>query len=153
MENKSLSVAKYIFNAVEDKHVTPMQLIKLTYIANGFMLGQNGRPLFDEKVEAWRYGPVISSVYQAVRKFGGNKIEDLNEITDGEFTNDEKSVMDLVAKKYGKYDGVTLSAATHMPETPWSITWERSKANAVISDDLIENFYKGILSKPSHNSI
>lgn len=153
MDNKSLSVAKYIFNSVEDKHVTPMQLIKLTYIANGYMLGLHGRTLFDEKVEAWRYGPVIPSVYQAVRKYGGNKIENLDNLPDGNFTADEEEIMQTVAKVYGKSDGITLSSATHMPDTPWSITWQQSKANAVISDDLIENFYKGILSKPSHNSI
>lgn len=153
MTNKSLSAAKYIFNAVEDKHVTPMQLIKLTYIANGYMLGLHGRTLFDEKVEAWRYGPVIPSIYQTVRKFGGNKITDLDSIDDGSFGVEEKDVMAEIAKIYGKYDGVTLSAATHKPETPWSITWQRSKANAIIPDDLIENFYKSILSKPSHSSV
>jgi uncharacterized phage-associated protein len=150
---KSLSVAKYIFNAVKDKHVTPMQLIKLVYIANGYMLGLYGKTLYDESVQAWRYGPVIPSVYKAVRSFGSNKIEDLDDVADGEFDSDETHVMDMVADVYGQYDGLTLSSATHMPNTPWSITWEQSKANAHISDDLIENFYKGILQQGSHSSI
>lgn len=153
MDNKSLSVAKYIFNAVEDKHVTPMQLIKLAYIANGYMLGLHGRTLFDEKVEAWRYGPVIPSVYKAVRNFGGNKIENLDSVADGIFSQEEKDVMGQVARKYGKYDGITLSSATHKPETPWSMTWGQNKSNAPISDDLIENFYKGILQQGTHSSI
>ena len=153
MDNKSLSVAKYIFNAVEDTHVTPMQLIKLAYIANGYMLGLHGRTLFDEKVEAWRYGPVIPSVYKAVRNFGGNKIENLDSVTDGEFSPEEKGVMEKVAHIYGKYDGITLSSATHRPETPWSMTWKQNKSNAPISDDLIENFYKGILQQGTHSSI
>lgn len=153
MDNKSLSVAKYIFNAVEDKHVTPMQLIKLAYIANGYMLGLHGRTLFDEKVEAWRYGPVIPSVYKAVRSFGGNKIENLDSVADGTFSQEEKDVMEQVACKYGKYDGITLSSATHKPETPWSRTWGQNKSNAPISDDLIENFYKGILQQGTHSSI
>lgn len=153
MDNKSLSVAKYIFNAVEDKHVTPMQLIKLAYIANGYMLGLHGRTLFDEKVEAWRYGPVIPSIYKAVRNFGGNKIENLDSVTDGEFSPEEEAVMEKVARIYGEYDGITLSSATHRPETPWSMTWKQNKSNAPISDDLIENFYKGILQQGTHSSI
>lgn len=153
MENKSLSAAKYIFNAVEDKHVTPMQLIKLAYIANGYMLGLHGKTLFDEKVEAWRYGPVIPSVYRAVRSFGGNKIENLDTISDGIFSQEEKDVMTRVAQTYGKHDGIALSSATHKSDTPWSITWKQNKSNAPISDDLIENFYKGILQQGTHSSI
>ena len=153
MNNKSLSVAKCIFNAVEDQHVTPMQLIKLAYIANGYMLGLHGKTLFDEKVQAWRYGPVIPSIYKAVRNFGGNKIENLDDVEKGDFTKEEQEVMELVARIYGKYDGITLSSATHKPETPWSLTWKQNKSNAPISDDLIENFYKGILQQGTHSSI
>ena len=49
---KSLAVAKYMLNkqrAAGDS-VTPMQLIKLVYIAHGLMLGAYGRPLVDEPI-------------------------------------------------------------------------------------------------------
>jgi len=37
--------------------LTPMQVLKLAYIAHGWQLGLHGRPLINEPVEAWKYGP------------------------------------------------------------------------------------------------
>ena len=52
------------------RRLTPMQLIKLTYIAHGFSLAIKNRPLLDESVEAWRYGPVIPSLYRKLKSYG-----------------------------------------------------------------------------------
>ena len=70
--SKSLAVAQHMINRCTqagDPAITPMQLIKLVYIAHGYMLGKHGRPLLDEAVQAWQYGPVVPSVYQAVKSF------------------------------------------------------------------------------------
>ena len=48
-----------------------MQLLKLSYLAHGFKLGITGHPLSNENLEAWRYGPVFPSIYQAF-KLGTN---------------------------------------------------------------------------------
>ncbi|MBV9510077.1 MAG: DUF4065 domain-containing protein, partial [Caulobacteraceae bacterium] len=49
--------------------LTPMQLLKLVYIAHGWMLGLAGRPLIRDEVQAWQYGPVIPPLYNAVRSY------------------------------------------------------------------------------------
>ena len=51
----------------DGRSLTPLQLIKLTYIAHGWMLTLYGRPLIVDEVEAWKYGPVIPDLYQATR--------------------------------------------------------------------------------------
>ncbi len=152
--NKSLAAAKYILQRQQAKGdaVTPMQLIKLAYIAHGYMLGTHGRPLLNEYVEAWQYGPVVPTVYHAVKGFRSAPVKDVA----GELSllsDDEKSVLDVVADTYAKYDGVTLSAATHKLGTPWQITWEKWGKSSPISNDLIENFYAEILKQPSHSSL
>ncbi|MDT4864406.1 hypothetical protein FQZ97_991680 [compost metagenome] len=69
------------------------------------------------------------------------------------FSDAERAVMDHVVNVYGPHDAVVLSAATHKPGTPWSITWERFGQNSTISNDLIENFYRHLLAQPTHSSL
>lgn len=49
-----------------------LKLIKLVYIH----LGVNKKPLIRENVEAWKYGPVIRSVYDAFKGYGKLSITD-----------------------------------------------------------------------------
>lgn len=155
--HKSLAVAQHMIERCAedgDPAVTPMQLIKLVYVAHGYMLGLHGRPLLDEAVQAWQYGPVVPSVYQAVKKFQSAPVTAVpNGGSPVAFTNDELTVMNTVAKTYGKCSGIVLSSATHRPGTPWTMTWSASGKNAPISNDLIESFYRDLLSKPSHSSL
>lgn len=44
-----------------------LQLIKLTYIAHGWHLAYYQQPLIDEAVEAWYYGPMITSIRDCFR--------------------------------------------------------------------------------------
>lgn len=47
MGSKSLAVAQYLVDQAPTA-VTPMKLLKLAYIAHGYMLGMHGEPLLDE---------------------------------------------------------------------------------------------------------
>lgn len=154
---KSLSAAQYILSAVTrsgDGSVTPMQLIKLVYIAHGYMLGTHGKPLLDESVEAWQYGPVVRSVYDAVKKHRSSPVPCVDGAdSDFHFSSDEKAIMDKVAAVYGKHDGIVLSSATHKQGTPWQLTWSANGKNASVSNDLIENFYSSLLKQGKHSAL
>lgn len=56
-----LTVADTILKIAKSKGkaLTPMQLVKLTYIAHGWSLALHEKGLFKNKIEAWQYGPVI----------------------------------------------------------------------------------------------
>ncbi len=154
---KSLSVAQYILDqckAGSDPALTPMQLIKLVYVAHGYMLGLHGQPLLSERVQAWQYGPVIPSVYHAVKKYQSLPVEMVpGAQSDYRFTDAEREVMSSVAQTYCKYSGIVLSSATHRPGTPWQRTWDAAGKNASISNDLIEAFYSDILKQPKHSAL
>jgi len=151
---KSLAAAKYILQkrSAEGDSVTPMQLIKLVYIAQGFMLGKKGRPLLDESVEAWQYGPVVPSVYHAVKSYRSSPVISIRGNVDV-LSDDEKEILDLVSESYAKYDGVTLSSATHKEGTPWRTTWLSLGKNSPIPNDLIENFYSDLIKRPTHSAL
>lgn len=154
---KSLAAAQFILDACRegttDDAVTPMQLIKLVYVAHGYMLGRHGKPLLDEEVQAWRYGPVVPSVYHAVKEYRSSPVDCIRRAPMHRFDPLEEATMREVARIYRHATGVQLSSATHRPETPWSITWNLLGQNGPISNDLIEEFYRKLLAKPIHSEL
>src|SRR5277367_2017193 len=76
MPYDSKAVANYFLDRADQsgKKLDPMQLLKLVYFAHGWYLADSGAPLIDEMVEAWRYGPVIPSLYHEFKAFGKNPI-------------------------------------------------------------------------------
>lgn len=155
MSRNACAVAQEILKQcreVADPAVTPMQLLKLVYIAHGYMLARYGVPLIRESVEAWQYGPVVRSVYDATRSFRSSPVTNVFAPPES-FSPEEISVMRDVARIYGRADAIALSKATHQPGTPWSVTWSTHGKNAVISNDMIEGFYRWILSLPSHSML
>jgi uncharacterized phage-associated protein len=142
----SLSVAEYmLWRASQAQNpLTPMQVLKLVYIAHGWMLGLYGRPLIDESVEAWQYGPVIPSLYHRYKKYGSRFINDGPSQQPSGFSGAERRVLDQVWSGYGHRSGVALSSLTHQPGTPWDFTIKRLGRGAVIPNDLIEEHYRGL---------
>lgn len=107
--------------------ISPMKLQKLIYILYKVYLQENGLKLFENRFEVWQYGPVISSVYQAFKKFRSNRITEFYLNKDGsyntvQFNNNPRfdRAFELVWEKYKQLDGVYLSQLTHQPGTAWS---------------------------------
>ena len=122
--------------------VTPMQLLKLVYIAHGWMLGLYGRPLIRDDVEAWQYGPVIPRLYNAVRQFRSQPVVGPLSAADEILDRQEMSVVDQVYDIYGKLTGPHLSRMTHAKGTPWQLTYKPGEFGLDISNDIIEDHYR-----------
>jgi len=149
---RSLAVAQYLLDqchAKGDSAVTPMQLIKMTYIAHGWMLGLYSRPLLTEETQAWRYGPVVPSVYHALKEYRSLPVDRVPGAPRHQFDELETDLMNQIADIYGKINGAKLSALTHQSNTPWDITWRQFGQNACISNDIIENFYQTLAQDES----
>jgi len=142
----SLSVANRFLDLAKEQGnpLTPMQLLKLVYIAHGWMLGVHSKPLINERVEAWQYGPVIPSLYGHLRDYRGAPVtRKLNSLFDkGNLAKEEKDIIRDVYKAYKKYSGIQLSRMTHADGTPWALTYKPGSFGEVIPVDLIEDHYK-----------
>lgn len=149
----SVTVANRILDLAEvnGDSLTPMQLLKLVYIAHGWMLGLNGRPLIRDKVEAWQYGPVIPDLYQKVRKYRGNPITDkISNFFSNEVLDDtENDIIGQVYDVYGEMSGMKLSRITHAKGTPWELTYEPDVFGLTIPPDLIEDHYQKLAEQDS----
>jgi uncharacterized phage-associated protein len=145
----SRGVANVILHYANDagKKLTPMQLIKLVYLANAWSLALLGHKLINEDVQAWQYGPVIPTVYRAFNRFGSAPITDYARqmFTDSEYPadldEDEKKVVHAVVNSYGHMHAFQLSAKMHEPNTPWTKTYNEKGPYSVIPTSLIKEHF------------
>jgi len=122
--------------------LTPMQLIKLVYMCHGWMLGLYGRPLIQEQVQAWKFGPVIPELYRHLRQYGGGPVtRSLPRPEQTEFSRLEANLIEQVYMQCGGYDGVELSEMTHQIGSPWHRTWDPEVWNRPIPNEVIRAYH------------
>lgn len=124
--------------------LTPMQLMKLTYIAHGWSLGIRDKDLFPNRIEAWQYGPVIPDLYHATKSYGRNPIP-LSVIGDPDSVTvspEDLQFLEDVFDKYGHLTGPQLSYLTHQRGTPWDQVYVSGVRRIEIPDSLITQHYK-----------
>ena len=149
----ALEIANYFIEKSLDSGVelTPMKLNKLVYIAHGWYLGLSDRPLIGEAAQAWKYGPVIPSIYHRFKAYGGAQITSLEPANDlvtiPEVRDEElKAFLQRIWDVYGNLSGLQLSSLTHQEGTPWSVVREKFNSKddggAIIPNDLIKQHYK-----------
>lgn len=126
----------------QGRFLTPMQVLKLVYIAHGWMLGLNGRPLINQPVEAWQYGPVVRDVYNGVRNCGRAPVIRNMWAPPGTMDPVEENMVRQVFNLYGSMDGIQLSNITHMPNTPWALTYRQGSFGTQIPDNMIAEHYQ-----------
>jgi len=165
----SKAVANYFLNKAlaQERSLTHMQLQKLIYFAHGWRLGIKGDPLINERVEAWKYGPVVPSVWHEFKAFGSKPITrcatdfrivdagsssgldtlDLSDIVTPSIDDDDEEVrklLDRVWSVYGTWSGIQLSSASHEPGGPWEVTVKKypDVINQDIDDELIKAHFR-----------
>lgn len=127
--------------------LTPMQVLKLVYIAHGWMLGLYGRPLISEEVEAWQYGPVIPDLYNAMRRFKSQPVQGAIRNGNGRLDDQEENIIDQVYRIYGQKSGPALSRLTHQAGSPWQLVYRQGSFGDVIPNDLIEDHYSKLAKR------
>ena len=56
-----------------------MKVLKLVYMAHGFNLAITDDPLINDRVEAWKFGPVIRPLYGKLKQFGSGAIPSVSD--------------------------------------------------------------------------
>lgn len=129
-------VAKYIEKVFAVRG--EMQMQKLVYYSQAWHMVWNGRPLFQEPIEAWRKGPVVRSLRHTNWRIV------LFPEDEPRLTDDEKRSIDDVIRHYGRHYGWVLSEQTHQ-ELPWVKTRGDLPADANSEEEiprrLIRSYY------------
>jgi len=126
--------------------IQPMKLQKLLYLAHGWHLLFLNDPLIAQPIEAWKYGPVIPSIYRQFKDFKGDPITRFA-LVDPTFLKPgavQSALIDSVWETYKDKSGIYLSMLTHEAGSAWDIARRESKwYSPVIPNELIrEEFAK-----------
>jgi len=149
-------VAKYILlrAANDGELISPLKMQKLVYYSYSWVLAKLDKRLFDEKIEAWPNGPVVRSLYTALKDYGSGPIPE--EWAGETFEHVKKrlpkeaiDVLELVYESYANFTAFQLTTLTH-EESPWKEARRDcgplDKSTNKISDELIIKEYKSRLN-------
>ncbi|MEI7202529.1 type II toxin-antitoxin system antitoxin SocA domain-containing protein [Pectobacterium parvum] len=170
MPYSAIAVANSLIKKAKEKGIkdlSPMKLQKLVYFAHAWMLAIDDRPLINEPVKAWKFGPVINSIYHEFKTYGSKNIEfygtefdiiedeeghpDVAFVTPWVPVSDYKAdyVLDAILDTYGDKSAIFLSNLTHQEDSAWSLTkGEHNEGNSkgfAINNDIIKSSMKSKL--------
>lgn len=132
----------------DGRNFTPMQLLKLAYIAHGWMLGINATLLIGEFAEVWPYGPVYPLLYHRIKGYRNNGIT--ADITAGadvvKLLSNREDIVKRTYDVYKDYSGPQLSSMTHEVGSPW---YESKKQGLLyIPNEYIQSHYEKRVKSP-----
>jgi uncharacterized phage-associated protein len=117
-----LNAARYfIMRAYEDgveAEMTNMKVQKLLYYSQSLHLALYDEPLFEEEIQAWRYGPVCPHAYRFYSDFEAQQLPIPRKEALSELLPDKKELLEEVWQYFGGYHAYRLSDMTHV-EFPW----------------------------------
>lgn len=105
--------------------ITPLKLQKLVYFLYKDYLKRTGEPLFSDRFETWKKGPVVPSIYAEFSSYGKLPIRSFATDSRGKcfIVTEEgifKECIDRIWRIYGNYSGGALSELTHTEGSAWS---------------------------------
>lgn len=130
---EGVDIAKYILSKTK---CTQLKLQKLVYLCFADYLCDTEKELFTDSIYAFKYGPVVDTVYKRYKEYGYKPIEEEKQDIDATvsempaksrilFAEDgtEKIIsIDKTLKKYGHLTAGQLVELTHRKNTPWTMT-------------------------------
>lgn len=151
----AIDVAKF-FLAV--KPMSPLKIQKLVYLAYKEYLLKYRSSLFEEKIVAYKYGPVVEEVYQTFKEYGSDAIKVTDDTDNVEYilkdihlpqamgrmllAKDVEKIVPILLKiieDYGDFSGWQLVEFTHSEKGPWETVY-KPYLNREITDEVILSY-------------
>lgn len=153
------AVANYFISAAQKSgtNINLMRLQEFMYYAQGWHLAVTESPAFNEYIEAWEYGPVITSLYYPLRHLGLENIVDplvtKDYLTKASYIEsvprkDQNTldILDRVYQMYNQYPTVQLANMSHNQDGPWAITLHNAGPilHKQIDHELMMDYFLGM---------
>jgi uncharacterized phage-associated protein len=164
MPYSAKAIANYFLDLarIHGQTLNPMKIQKLVYYAHAWNLVFYNRPLIDEFIQAWTYGPVIRSLYEEFKRYGSGPITTKatefapSELDPYQFVTPSiddypylginqqtKALLDTVWEAYGGFSAIQLSNLTHAPDSPWFSVYNKNpgRKGLTIPDQVIREHF------------
>ncbi len=127
-------ICSFIFS--KNSNISNLVLQKLLYFIQAYNLVKFGKPAFEEKIEAWMYGPVVPEAYYNIKRnnnfYKNNDYNSLDEET--------KKIVEEVVNVFGETNPFILVDLTHS-YSPWKNAWEDGGWNTPIDIESIKKYH------------
>ena len=126
-------VACYLIHKAIDNErpISNLQLQKILYYIQVFFLQEKRYALFSDEIEAWRFGPVVRSVYEKYSGFGASDLIDIDAYN-VIFSSEEKRAIDKILDEKSKLYPWSLVADTHKRGKAWDLIYQGGPGNKEI---------------------
>jgi uncharacterized phage-associated protein len=158
MKPCSQAVANYFLDIVDknSREISLLAIMKCVYLVQGFSLA-----LFDKSalnsnfdvVEAWKYGPVVPSLYHEFKRFGKKPItnykatvlDDNFELKEAKLCDSEiKRACQFVWNSFKDYSEWEMVKFTHKKNSPWDQVYVEGQ-NKIIEDQITKEYFERLL--------
>lgn len=132
-----------IFEMRNNRQVSNLRLQKLLYFIQAQFIVEFDKPCFNSLMEAWHYGPVIPSVFQAYKHFGSLSITQTNNKSLDEARQlvvHHQTVEELL-DRMSKYSTTSLVNISH-EQAPWKNSYSHGREEITI-DSIKAYFLRG----------
>lgn len=154
-----LDVSRYIINYSNknDYGISNLKLQKILYFVQAYFLinTESKTPCFEEKIEAWDFGPVVPKAYHEYKQYGSGDIPTITsyidfstqDIWDSErikyddqnISEKDRRLINEVVDKFADYTATDLVTLTHR-QAPWKDAYV-PHMNREISVDSIRCYF------------
>lgn len=141
MVYNALDVARYIIEYCKDNNffVSNLKLQKILYFVQAEFLVTKDDVCFDDRIEAWDFGPVVPVVYHEYKVFGSNNI--ITRIRKNIFIeSSDREMINEIVNECDRFSATDLVEITHK-QTPWINAYEKFRNNE-ISIESIKEFFR-----------
>ena len=138
----AIDIAKYIIWFCKDKgySISNLKLQKLLYFVQAQFLVNEGKPAFQENIEAWDFGPVVPEVYQYFKIWGNSEIPSIGiKGSKNSIYQRDRKLIDNILKKCAPYTAAALVEITHS-QRPWKDAYEKYCNNIITNESIREYF-------------
>ncbi len=122
--------------------MAPTKFQKLVYYSQAWNLGWTGRPLFEDRIEAWANGPVVRELYRHHRL--EPVVAAWPKGDPARLSPADRAVIDAVIDYYGDKTAFWLSELSHR-EDPWLHARagipEHARSDREITKDSMRDYY------------
>lgn len=150
MSYNVLDVCRHVINYSNEKDygISNLKLQKILYFIQAYFLisSKDHSPCFNDKIEAWDFGPVIPKAYHEYKQYGSGDIPTISSyflfdekniwntkrvsFEDNTITDKDKSIINKVIDKFSNYSATDLVTLTHK-QSPWIDAYATYQNNEV----------------------
>lgn len=118
-----------------------LQINKILFLSQmTYMYQTGGKPLISGLFQAWDYGPVLPSIYHALKCFGSNPVRNIfRTVSTGSATHEQRHILEQAAKRFRNTSPGYLVRVTHMPDGAWAKNYDQtSRYVSIPNSDIFE---------------